>query len=1003
MPDLPHMKSSAFPHYKNVNVYKYDNELDYRRYDYSQMDILVCNVPWDMGEAHIGNRTIDGIGNVVHFGTPEKRDAWFDAIPDSQCFRWTTKYRELHREQKIDVPLPFDVAARYNYVAVRYHLFANDDSPLQYENNDGLRRWFWFIREVEFVAPNTTRLHIMPDAWQTFIYDVEIPAMMLERGHAPVFDMSAEKYLSNPMDNCKGLLTEDANFGELSRVEHTDVLALNGGDMWCCIATTADAGVNDGGNEWGKKEDDDWFVNGAMHWTQDGAPNVLIIACEPSDFNGFLERVFDRVPQFLQTVKGVFFAPKNLIDVRGDAYTWLGTRFRRVNTNQKTIDFVQLDKAQFNYETEYANLAKLYTWPYAALEITDENGDTTTVRIEDTTGKIKAGVALNLVFPCLTASATLQGIGSKQTQKITFHNIGSHSFSFSGRWYEHLKEWDIPTFSVELQYRKVNDYATHFDRLQMANARDTAKANANASADTAYDNAKASATTSRSNTKASADTAYDNANASAKAARDTAKASADTAEATGNRSATRTKNNADRAARAAAYATKHNASASKKASKNTADANSSNAYKAADLMSSQANLQRKYNTSVQTLNKEYTNRDVDLGNAQQQANQAWDAGLSRALVNNELDAKQQSTSLANSVATANSVGDGIVSGVSSGITPVGMAVGGIVGGITGAIQGGVNSWVNNQQFGITANAERTKVDLIIQNQQNQLTGSSGNGGVFKNNQDRTDNTNDLALEMRKKTNGLSTDTTANSVKVAKGNADRTRKAAKDNANNIYTAIKESAENTRDKTLDSNAKSEATAKTNNAAVRRTAKTNADKMYTAATGNAGRSQKNTKDNADAVYKTETENAKRSYDTANANAKRDYDLATEAIRNQQRQAALRAPEVFGLTANADYATSKPMALFANVVTQDRNSIAQAGDEFLRYGYRYDRYYKFDGNWCRGKHFTYWKLNDFWVKNLNVPDMYMDRLRFFLFGGVTVWAKPEEIGTVSIYENGV
>jgi hypothetical protein len=50
-----------------VDVYKYKNEFDYSRYDDLQMRIQMCNVPWDMGEAHIGNRTISGIGNVVFF------------------------------------------------------------------------------------------------------------------------------------------------------------------------------------------------------------------------------------------------------------------------------------------------------------------------------------------------------------------------------------------------------------------------------------------------------------------------------------------------------------------------------------------------------------------------------------------------------------------------------------------------------------------------------------------------------------------------------------------------------------------------------------------------------------------------------------------------------------------------------------------------------------------------------------------------------------------------
>lgn len=951
--DFPHMQDTAFPHIDTVDVYKYKNELDYGRYDYSQMDIMVCTVPWDMGEAHIGNRTIDGIGNVVYFGDTDTRDAWFDAIPDTECFRWATKFKELHRDETLDVPLPFDVAAKYNYVVVSYHLFANDGSPLQYETDKGLRKWFWFIREVEFVAPNTTRLHIMPDAWQTFIYDVEIPAMMLGRGHAPVFDTSVDAYLSNPRDNCKALLADDSSYGELSRVEHTDVVALNSGDMWACIATTADMGASDNGSEWGSKADDDWIVNTGKHWTQDGAPNVLICACEPSDFNTFLENMVDNYPQWFACVQGVFFVSKSLVNLRDDPFTFGGVQFTRIAATQKTLDFVKLDKTQFGYDAEYAGLAKLYTYPYAAIEITDEDGDVSQVRIEDTTGTVQVGIALNLIFPYLTATATMIGIGANGTSAVTFRNITGHTFRYGGRWYDYLKEWSIPAFSVELGNNKYNDYATHFDRLQMANARDTA----------------------RSNAYASADTARDNSNRSAAAARTTAKNSADTARTTGNNSADTAKANANRAASSAQYSTKHNAAASATASKATANTERNNANRSAGVITDNANVQAAANTYIQQQNKAASNRDVSLSNAYGQAQQAWAAGLSRDLVNNDLDAKQQSTSLANSVGMAESVGNGIVSGAGSGNTPVGSVIGAVVGGITGAVNGGINAYVNQQQYGIMANAESTKVELTVSNSQSTLKETQ------QSNQDRTDNANSLAANIRSRQNTLTKTTASNSASVMKTNATSTYNTTRNNATRIQTAINESADNTYSNTTTSNAASNTTAHTNNDLVRTTARENADTMYEAATGNSAASRT----------------------TARENAGRDYDLASERIKNQIRQARLMPPRIFGQSANAETAASKPMALFANIVTQDKNSIARAGDEFLRYGYRYNRYYKFDGKWCRGRYFTYWQLNDFWVKNLNVPDMYMDRLRFFLFGGVTVWSRPEDIGNVSIYENGV
>jgi hypothetical protein len=141
----------------------------------------------------------------------------------------------------------------------------------------------------------------------------------------------------------------------------------------------------------------------------------------------------------------------------------------------------------------------------------------------------------------------------------------------------------------------------------------------------------------------------------------------------------------------------------------------------------------------------------------------------------------------------------------------------------------------------------------------------------------------------------------------------------------------------------------------------------------------------------------------DTETANAARARNTSQEAISNGIKQAALNAPFEYGSFADNQQATTKPIAMFANVVTQTKNAIEMAGDEFLRYGYYYGKQWEFDGNWNIGDHFTYWKLKDFWVKGLNIPDMYVDKLRFFLFGGVTVWRKPEDIGYVSIYENGI
>ena len=156
-----------------------------------------------------------------------------------------------------------------------------------------------------------------------------------------------------------------------------------------------------------------------------------------------------------------------------------------------------------------------------------------------------------------------------------------------------------------------------------------------------------------------------------------------------------------------------------------------------------------------------------------------------------------------------------------------------------------------------------------------------------------------------------------------------------------------------------------------------------------------------NATRTQGAENANAARTQSTENANAARTQAQAQSAISNDIAQTGLGAPLQYGTFANGDTATTKPIALFAHVITQSKSAIESAGDEFLRYGYALDKQWPFNGDWNVGRYFTYWKLRDFWVSNLNVPDLYMDKLRFFLFGGVTVWRNPEDIGRVSIYEN--
>lgn len=801
--EFPHMTDPAFPNIENVDVYKYRNEFDYSRYDTAQMRVQLCTVPWDMGEAHVGNRTISGIGNVVWFETETKRDEWFAAISDDKCFRFTTKYRELHRDNEIYVPVPFDVASLYNYLVVEYEPFAGAGDFVEYETGNGLMKWFWFIREVEFISPNTTKLHLLNDAWQTFMYRLNVSGMILERGHAPMFEVSADDYLANPLRNSAGLLAPDVNYGDAPRIVAHNAAHVFNESAYAVIATTANPT-----RDWGSKSGNDWVTPASAYNNIDGTPGVRMFAVAVGDLSGFLANMESAAPQFAQTVKGVFFAPQELLTL-GDSYTFCGTTCYPVSTSRKTLDFITLDKSQFGYPSAYADIAKLYTSPYAHIEITDENGDMNVVNVEDTTGTLRINAALSLAWPAVQVQAHLLGAGSAGTSSLTFANITSRSFTVGGKWYETLKTWNVPIFGIIQSGEKRNDYATHFDRAQQVTAYNNT-----------YDSSVASADTAQTNAGNSAGTITDNAALQV------------------------TANTASTAAGAAESAL----SSLTNAMLNTALTGHANSYTQAS-----------------------TNNSIALTEAQAAASQA-----------------------------SNGVGTAVSAGLNAAMGNIPGAVAAVANGVTSAATLAVTT-----EAGIN------------------YTSAQAAASIANNNANATStNTAQANLNQQSLTSANSRRDAANAL---------TTGAA---ANNAATMITNAAN-----------------------------TNA--------------------------------------TDRANATRERNTASSAVTNSINQAALDAPSEYGNIANTGNATTKPIAMIANIVTQTQGAIRQAGDEFLRYGYMYDRQWPFTGNWNIGKHFTYWKLRDFWVSGLNIPDMYVDKLRFFLYGGVTVWGKPEDIGHVTIYEN--
>ena len=528
----PHMQDTDFPNVGNVDVWKYQNDFDYSKYNRTQMRITICSVPWDVGLIHVGNAQIGGLGNVVYFESEAARDEYLDSIENK--FTWETKYRAYHDSGFIEVDLPYERCVEYNYCYVEY-----DPLPVEW-GTGGKNKFFFFIRSCEYLAPKTSKIEILRDTWQTYIYDINISYLMLERGHAPLSVTSADEFLADPVNNTKYLLADDANYARSYVSRYASNVVLNDNDMWAVIVTSSN--ILD---SWGTALDD-WKTPGGNP-LKDGQPSMFAFAIRPSELEQFLTDVDEIAPQFKQTVKGVFFVSGNLVDVWEDyPMEFCGHDLYNVAQANSEIGLIELAKAQFGYGERYADLAKLYTYPYAYLEIADDAGNVTQVKIEETSGNLSLQLTTSLAYPWLAIDGHVKGIGTG-SDSVIFSNVDSHSFDFSGGWYDHLHRWEVPVFAITQDAGIHNSYDTHFDRAQRKADADTTfantqaslgkqRANAQADANTAnadalarnanaetvakrsaqatFDNATESATTGRTNADQRALTAYQNATAS---------------------------------------------------------------------------------------------------------------------------------------------------------------------------------------------------------------------------------------------------------------------------------------------------------------------------------------------------------------------------------------------------------------------------------------------------------------------------------------------------------
>ena len=449
---------SKYPHMSNA----YENGFNYEKWLDKVTYIDLLNVNWDVDYA-----------NVPGFESDFERSQWFDA-QRPKTLELQMNVREWQTSLK--VPLPLDEAQGFNYARVRFNA-----APVEGFGTEKRSELFFFVTNVAATpAPSTTELSITLDTWTTYIDQVEINYMMLERGHYGMTQTSAGKFLKNPLENSDWLLAPDVQGGSAIKTAHNSEVLFNGGDVKFVIATTRNPLGDSGSTAAGT-----WTIPTGNPTTQ-GAPSVYYIATDGANTETLLNALDANEPAFKQTVIGAFYVSADLLMLLDAVYLW-GIPCNLVSAIQTELPVLHLDKGMFGYANDYADLAKLYTGAYARIVLSDGQGGNIEIMPEETTGEIDLQATLNLAAPALSIEGVLTGVGGAKAS-LQFANVSAQSFSFGGRWYEKLMSWNVPTYAIQQSSYETENATGFYGRDQALQA-----------AQTAYDNAEASAAAGKAN------------------------------------------------------------------------------------------------------------------------------------------------------------------------------------------------------------------------------------------------------------------------------------------------------------------------------------------------------------------------------------------------------------------------------------------------------------------------------------------------------------------------
>lgn len=300
-------------------------------------EIVLLNVPIEID-----------MKNQLTFANPNAQFQYFRFIQDQKEY---DKVTYIRKDGYVVINDCFDNLIRYNYC--------------MYQNENFSTKWYYaFIIKMEWLSPNSTKVYIKTDVFQTYQFDVNYYASFVEREHINV----------NEDGIGANLVPENLELGEVIENSSTSIKGLG-----ICYVIAYGRDPSDVGG--GTSQYNGCFVNGIASglWYYIGNMNKvleMIRTIDNAGYGGDIKAVYS-----IPTVSILGWDPSYTIDELDDRYQvwgfWVNNQFY---SNGREFSLAGIPNSLNGYTPRNQ---KLRQYPFQYLGFTPTSGTNKVFKYED--------------------------------------------------------------------------------------------------------------------------------------------------------------------------------------------------------------------------------------------------------------------------------------------------------------------------------------------------------------------------------------------------------------------------------------------------------------------------------------------------------------------------------------------------------------------------------------------------------------------------------------------